>query len=303
MVSITLMRTITIIIITYNSSKYIPSCLGSIKRYYEKKLEEKDLEVILLDNNSTDDTLKTVIKEKNRFSKDAQLGIRIVENKENLGFANGVNEAFLKANSEFVLLLNPDAEFENNALFSAIAYLKDHPEYAVLGAKILDSHGNGEPSTGMIYTPLPFLAMLSGTEEFFRVRTSPQKITRTGFVSGGCMLLRSSEFRKLGGFDKNLFMYMEDMEYCLRLKKKGLFVVFYPALIVSHASHGSSGRPYAIASIYKGVLYIYKKHMDYLAGIVKLLLMVKAYILVFTGRISNNEYLVSAYEKAISEIT
>ncbi len=303
MVSVTFMRSITIIIITYNSSKYISSCLDSIKRFYEKKLENGELEIVLFDNNSTDDTLKVVIKHKHLFSKKAQLGVKIVENKTNLGFANGVNEAFSKTNSEFVLLLNPDAEFENNALFNASAYLQDHSEYAVLGAKILDSNGDSEPSTGMIYTPLPFLAMLSGTEEFFKVRTSPEKITRSGFVSGGCMLLRSSEFRKLGGFDKNLFMYMEDMEYCLRLKKNGLQVVFYPALIVSHASHGSSGRPYAIASIYKGVLYIYKKHMNYLSGFVKLLLMVKAYILVFAGRISNNEYLVSAYEKAISEIT
>lgn len=297
------MRTITIIIITYNSAKYIIPCLDSIKNYYEKYLENGQLTLVIFDNNSSDDTLKIVTREKQKFSKQAQLEIKLIEHKQNLGFAKGVNTVFGRTDSEFILLLNPDAEFKNNKLFYAVDYVKNHSDVAVLGAKILDSRGKPEPSSGMIYTFFPFLGMLSGTEEFFKIRTSPNKITPTGFVSGGCMLLRSSTFRDLQGFDENLFMYMEDMEYCLRLGKKGIRVVFYPDLIVSHASHGSSGRPFAIASVYKGVVYLYKKHMKKLLPIVRFLLLLKAYVLVFVGRISNNGYLVSAYEKAISEIT
>lgn len=297
------MSLLTIIIVTYNSSKYISPCLSSIKKYYENDLEEGRINVIVFDNDSQDDTITVIEKEKSKFANKSKENIEVVRSKENLGFANGVNSASKKANSSFILLLNPDAEFENVNLMSAVSYLKNNEKYAVLGAKILDSKGKGEPSSGRIYTFLPFLSMLTGTEEFFHVRVSPIRITETGFVSGGCMLLNAKIFEEMGGFDKNLFMYMEDMEYCLRLKKKGFNVVFYPDLVVSHASHGSSGRPYAIASIYKGVSYLYKKHMKNLSGLVNVLLKLKANILVFTGRISNNEYLVTAYEKALSEIT
>lgn len=297
------MPTLSIIIVTYNSSKYISPCLSSIRKYYEKDLVEGVLEVIVFDNNSQDDTVKIIKKEREKFTNKAQKNVITIENKENVGFANGVNRASKHATSEFLLLLNPDAEFENGNLFQALSYLQHAPGAAVLGAKILDSHGDPEPSSGKIYTFFPLLSMLTGTEEFFQLRTSPDHITTTGFVSGGCMMLSAKIFKEMGGFDKNLFMYMEDMEYCLRLQKKGFKVVFYPELVVSHASHGSAGKPYAIASIYKGVSYMYKKHMKNLSKLADLLLKLKAHILVFIGRISNNEYLVTAYEKALIEIS
>lgn len=302
MVSLIPMSKITVLIITFNSSNYILDCIVSINKYYEKELQGGNLRVIILDNNSKDDSLGISEKAIKSFPKPQQEAFEIIKNPQNAGFAKGVNMGVKKSSTPYVLLLNPDAEFQNSNLFEAASYLEKHPEYAVIGAKILNSKGKKEPSAGRIYTILPFLAMLTGTEEAFGVRGSPEKITRVGFVSGGCMLLDTKIFEEMGGFDEHLFMYMEDMEYCLRLKKRGIGAAIYPSLIVSHASHGSSGRPYAIASIYKGVVYIYKKHMPHYLSLVRSLLGLKARILVFIGRISNNEYLVSAYEKALAEI-
>ena len=127
-----------------------------------------------------------------------------------------------------------------------------------------------------------------------------KKISEVDWVSGAFMMIRREVFKKLEGFDKNMFMYVEDMELCFRVKKLGYNIVFFPESSLYHMEYGSSDRTFAIVNIYKGILYFYKKHgspISYL--IVKTMLVVKAGLLVMIGKIINNKYLTDTYSKAL----
>ena len=114
------------------------------------------------------------------------------------------------------------------------------------------------------------------------------------------MCLGKDIFDKDSGFDEHFFMYIEDMELCYRLHKKGYKIYYNPEIVVSHLGQGSSNRGFAIIHIYKGLLYFYKKHMPvWQYKIVQLMLIIKGTIAVVVGKLTNNEYLFSTYRKAM----
>ena len=117
------------------------------------------------------------------------------------------------------------------------------------------------------------------------------------------MMVRSDVFRNLGGFDENYFMYVEDMDLCLRAKKENYKTYFSPSAIILHKGQGSSSRSFAIKNIYKGLIYFNKKHGNNLSLLlIKSLLVFKASVLVLLGKIINNKYLVLSYKEALKSI-
>ena len=142
--------------------------------------------------------------------------------------------------------------------------------------------------------------MMLGLDEVFGARSSPLEFTEVDFVSGGFMIIRKKLFEELKGLDENLFMYVEDMEFCFRVKKAGYKVAFDPEVVISHHSHGSSNRSFAIGNIYKGLLYFHKKHGNNISYfMVRIMLILKANALVLIGKIINNRYLTNTYTTAL----
>jgi GT2 family glycosyltransferase len=92
---------------------------------------------------------------------------------------------------------------------------------------------------------------------------------------------------------------MEDMEFCFRAKKIGFLTYFYPKVKLIHKELGSSNREFAILSIYKGLLYFYKKHKSGQFFIVKLLLVAKALVSIFIGFLTNSSYLKNTYRQGL----
>ena len=143
--------------------------------------------------------------------------------------------------------------------------------------------------------------MLAGLENFLGIRKSPNTISKVDWVSGALMMVKKSLFEKLSGFDENFFMYIEDMELCFRANKLGFLTYFYPNLGVLHKELGSSNRDFAIINIYKGILYFYSKHKNYIEYIIaKILLVTKAAFLIFIGIIGRSRGLRERYEKALN---
>ncbi|MBI2026174.1 MAG: glycosyltransferase family 2 protein [Candidatus Levybacteria bacterium] len=109
-----------------------------------------------------------------------------------------------------------------------------------------------------------------------------------------------SIFDKIGKFDKNIFMYIEDMELCFRAKKQGIQTYFFPQSKVFHREHGSSSRSFAIKNIFEEILYFYKKHMPFWQyHLVKFILRVKATFLIILGKISGNSYFITTYSESL----
>ena len=150
------------------------------------------------------------------------------------------------------------------------------------------------------YTPLNALLLLLGIQRFDLRNKRYKAVAQVDWVKGGLFMVRSDIFKKLAGFDENIFMYIEDMEFCYRADLEGYKTYFYPQVAVHHAHQGSSSRSFAIVNIYKNLLYFYKKHRssgEYM--LLKSLLLAKAGLLIGVGRLTGNKYLVDTYREAV----
>ena len=114
------------------------------------------------------------------------------------------------------------------------------------------------------------------------------------------MMVGKSVFEKAGGFDGQFFMYIEDMEFCYRVKKLGYKIYHESLATISHVGQGSSNKGFAVINIYKGLKIFYKKHKNALSySILVFFLTVKAYLSIGIGKLQGNSTLVDTYQKAL----
>lgn len=286
------MPKVSIIILTYNSSPYV---LNLIKSIGLLSPNQKDTEIIIADNLSTDDTVSKVSNLKSQIS-----NFKLIENEKNLGFGAGINRASKEARGEYLLFINPDTEFEKGNINDLTSVFDKFEKVGIVGGKLIDKNGCAEKSCGRFFGLFEILLTALGLDEVFGVRTSPKEIKRVDFVSGGFMMIKKDLFDKLNCFDENFFMYMEDVDLCFRAKKMEFLTYFTPHAVMEHASHGSSNRSFAIRNIYKGILYYGKKNNSFVSYLlIKLILLLKAAFLVLIGRMVNNKYLAETYSKVL----
>lgn len=288
------MTNLSIIILNYNTRELTVACVRSLLAHYKKQIDDGEFEIIIVDNASADESV-SMIQKQLWFSQ-----VKLVQNKENVGFSKGCNRGSSHAKGNHLLFLNSDTQMLDNGLVGMLNYLEKHESVGILGGRLQNTDGSSQASAGVFYTLPRVLLLLIGAERLGKLRYSPEKIASVDWVSGAMLMIDKKLFEKLGGFDEQLFMYMEDMELCFRVKKGGETVVFYPECVVKHISHGSSNRGFAIVQIYKGLLYFYKKHTNLLEySIVKGLLVAKATILIMLGVILGNKSLRETYTKAL----
>ena len=286
---------LSIIILSYNTKELTVKCLESIVSQYMEQLENGEFEIIVVDNASTDGSPSVISNFQFPIS-----NLKIIENKENVGFAKGCNVGAKAAKGEYVLFLNSDTEVLDRGFLKMVEFLDKNPKIGILGGRLLNPDNSPQPSTGKFYTPFNLFLMLIGGERFGLLRKSPKNIEKVDWVSGGCMMVKKDVFKKLKGFDENFFMYVEDMEICFRAKKLGFLTYFYPNISIFHKKLGSSNRSFAIIHIYKGLLYFYSRHksrQEYL--IAKLMLTVKAKLAIFVGSFRQNSFLRDTYRRAL----
>lgn len=285
---------LSIIILSYNTEKLTRACMQSLFNQYEKELASGEFEMIIVDNASSDDTVATI----QQFNNSIMNKIKLIQNEENYGYASGNNIGAKESSGKYLLFLNSDTEVKDRGLIEMVKFLDNNKSVAVLGAKLLNSDGTSQPSSGKFLTLGNIILWLMGAEKL--LRSSSKVVARVDWVSGAAFMVRRDLFKKLTGFDKHFFMYLEDMELCWRAKLAGFLTYFYPSVSIMHRSLGSSNRSFAIVNIYKGLLYFYKKHTNKLQYlIVKLLLVTKAYFAILAGTLFKNNYLTLTYKKAL----
>lgn len=292
---------LSIIILSYNTKDLTIKCLESITSQYKKQLESGEFEVIIVDNNSADETVKAISNRQSAISK--KNAIKVIVNKENFGFSKANNIGAEKAEGRYLFFLNSDTEVQGKGLLEMVSFLDENPNVGTLGARLKNIDGTDQKSAGKFYTIFNVLLMLTGFERLGFLRFSPKKVTKVDWVTGAAMMVRSKEFKEIGGFDGNIFMYTEDMELCFRIRKQGLQVVFYPDIKILHSERGSSNKTFAIVNIYKGLLYFYKKHKSYWQfTLVKLLLIIKAIFAILIGNLTGKINLSKTYQESLKNI-
>lgn len=290
--------TFSIVILSYNTPELLIKCINSLEKQFAEELKDEFLEIIIVDNASKKNVVEVI--EKKFLNKK---NIKIIKNSENLGFGKGCNLGVENSSGDFVLFLNSDTRVEDKGLLGMVNFLKENEKIAIVGGKLLNPDGTPQKSVGKFYNLLNFFIMIFGGERFGLLKSSPEKICEVDWVAGASLMVSKKLFNEIGGFDKNIFMYMEDMEFCYRARKKGFKTYFYPEVSITHEEQGSSNRSFAVLNIYEGIIYFYKKHKNKISfEIVKITLLTKALMVYLLGRMTNNSYYINTYGEALRRV-
>ena len=207
---------VSVIVVSYNSASLVRGCLDSVRTQ-----EGVGIELIVVDNASTDDTAGTV--------RGLSPEIRLIENHENAGFGKACNQGFDASSGRYIYLLNPDAALVSpNALSTLLRALGEHPHWGMAGTRILAPDGRPETPPARNY-PGQFRA----GNNFHRL---PGEIA---WIVGASMFIRRNVFQEIGGFDPDFFLYSEETDFCLRVRQRGHEIGFVQTVEVRHQGGAS----------------------------------------------------------------
>ncbi|MFH0979501.1 MAG: glycosyltransferase family 2 protein [Candidatus Roizmanbacteria bacterium] len=287
---------LSIVIVSYNTNKITQNCLESINRsLWGTKIR---YEIIVVDNDSKDGSKEMLLK----YSSDKKNHVRYFETNTNLGFGRGNNFGVKQAIGKYILLLNSDTIILNRSIEKLFYfYVENEKTIYFLGAKLLNKDLTPQSSACRFFTlPVIFATLLLKGDYWGLTRFSPNEFKQVDWISGACILTKKSYYQCLGGFDKNIFMYMEEVDLLYRARKLGLNTYFYPdAQIIHLGSASSGGKTFPILHVYRGFIFFYKKHYSFLhLLILHLILKSKAAIAYLIGKIKKDRYLIETYGKA-----
>ena len=199
-----------IVIVTYNSKKWMKNCIDSIER--QTNFDKKNINLYIVDNGSKDGTQDYVIER----SQNTNLGkIELVVTGQNLGFGKANNYGFEKGNSEYVFFLNPDTELMEDTMYE----LKESIENST------NDFGMWECRQKPYEHP-----------KMYNILTG-----ETTWASGACFVAKREVFKKVGGFDKNIFMYAEDVDLSWNVRLHGYKIKYVPKSVVVHYCYKEAG--------------------------------------------------------------
>lgn len=225
---------VSVIIVNYNVRYFLEVCLDSVL----KAAEGLAVEVIVVDNNSADDSLEML---RQRFPQ-----VIRIENRENTGFSKANNQGVSIARGEYILFLNPDTVMPEDFFRKTVAFLDTHPEAGALGPRLIDGKGRFAPDAKKSFPTLSVaLYKSSGINRLFprspyfnryyAVHIDEWQTAPVEVLSGCCMMVRRSVIDKIGGaFDEDYFMYCEDVDLSYRITQAGYQNIYYPEATLVH---------------------------------------------------------------------
>jgi GT2 family glycosyltransferase len=210
--------TVSIVILNYNGGEDVLECVKSVIQ-----IDYSAFEIIVVDNGSTDDS---ILKIKNGYPQ-----VRIIENKRNLGFAEGNNVGMRASTSDFILLLNDDTVVGKNMLKDLVEAIQADPKIGIAGPEILyyDSPERIWSAGGKI--GLFGYAIHLGKGR--KIKSSDQTLP-VPYICGCAILIKREVVNKIGLLDSDYFAYFEDADYCFRANKAGYRSLYVPTPTVWH---------------------------------------------------------------------
>lgn len=250
---------VSVIIVSYNTCVDTLNAIDSVFKHTKRSVE-----VIVVDNNSTDDSVKEI---KKKYPK-----VLVLAQKENGGFSKANNIGANVAKGKYLFFLNSDALLHEKALDHLLEIMEKDSTIGACSGMLLNADGSIQPQGGALPTLLNiclwmffiddipiittlFISYQQRALEFF------QKKRTTGWIGGTALCIEKDFFDAIGGWDEKIFMYGEDTELCLRIHEKKKKVMIVPNAKITHLQNKSTGSSKsALVGEVLGLMYIFKKH-------------------------------------------
>ncbi len=257
------MARLSVVIVNYNVEHFLEICLRSVFA----SLNRQELEVWVVDNNSSDGSVDMVRK---KFPE-----VRLIANLQNTGFSRANNQAIRESDSEYVLLLNPDTLVAEDCFQKCLQFMDEHPEAGGLGARMIDGSGTFLPESrrGLPGPWVSFCKAFGLTRLFpksprfggyYLSYLDEHQVHEADVLSGAFMLMRRKALDKSGLLDEDFFMYGEDVDLSYRIQKAGYRNYYFPETSLIHFK-GESTRRGSISFVrnfYKAMLLFSAKHFS-----------------------------------------
>lgn len=322
---------LSVIIVSYNTADLTVQTIESVFASAALSPELK-IEVIVVDNNSSDTSQSKLTK----LSKKSPIPLKLIENKTNDGFSAANNQGIKKAQGEYILLLNSDTVVIDTALAALVATFKHYPSdettadlssyhgkidrIGIAAARLLNPDGSTQHQGGsfpallslathlLLLDDIPIIGkLLPSTQATGKrsVTNNSNNLIPRDWVGGTAMMFPKVLVTKIGNLDSNIFMYGEDIEFCMRAKHHNYDVVINPKSIITHYGNASGSSIKAIIGELKGYLYIWSKHKPHWQyPLVKAMIITgcRLRMLLFDTIIGEKKR-AAPYEQALSEIS
>jgi GT2 family glycosyltransferase len=253
----------SVIIVNYNSGDKLKECVTSVTAH------NSDAEIIVVDNASTD---KSLVLLEPLLSQSPHL--RLLNNTINKGFAVASNQGAAKATGDYLLYLNPDCIIYPDTLQKLAESIEQYPGAGMAGGLLLNPDGS-EQAGGRRAVPTPWRTLVRAfnlsalAKRYPRLfadfnlhkQALPDKPVEVEAISGACMLVSRAALEAVGGLDEGYFLHCEDIDWCMRFRRKGWKILFIPDARVTHylGVCGRSRPVFVEWHKHKGMIRFYRK--------------------------------------------
>jgi len=252
---------ISIVIVSFNVERLLKECIESIYR----ETTESTFDIWVVDNHSRDSSVQML---KNHFPQ-----VHLIENDRNVGFPKANNQAIVQNTSDYILLLNPDTIVQDRAIDKMVRFMDEYPDTGVSGCRVLNEDGSLQLACRRsVPTPKVAFYRFTGLSRLFPnsktmarynlTYLDPNAPHEVDAVSGAFLVIRKKVVDAIGMLDENFFIYGEDMDWCIRAKKAGWKVMYYPyAQIVHYKGVGcKTNNLKTTYEFYRAMVLFHRKH-------------------------------------------
>lgn len=263
------MASLSIIIVTYNNAVTIRPCLRSLNLYIPPDISSQ---IILVDNASSDETVKFIEEECSLFK--SSITYQIIVNKINRWFALAVNQGLQKVSSEYIMLLNPDTEITLGMCETLMDFIQKNPEVGIVAPQHRSPDGTIRsscrrfPTYWSVVCELVGLSKLFAHHSLFNAWKMGEFNHRTSREveqpMGACLLTTRNAIEKIGEMDEQFVMFFNDVDWCRRFKDKNYTIMYLAdSVLVHHGGHSVyQRRSHMILLSHLGLFRYFQKYYN-----------------------------------------
>ncbi|WP_299678638.1 glycosyltransferase family 2 protein [uncultured Dokdonia sp.] len=247
------MKQLSVVIVNYNVRYFLELCIRSV----QAAIETIDAEIIVVDNDSRDDSC-TMVRE--LFPE-----VILIANEKNVGFSTANNQGVEKAQGTYVCILNPDTVVSEDTFEKLLNFASQKPQIGAVGARLVDGTGRFLPeSKRNLPTPKVAFQKIFGNGASYYVNTLGQYETgKITVLAGAFMFLKHTVYTEVKGFDEQYFMYGEDIDLSYTIEETGYLNYYFGETTVLHYKGESTAKDATYRKrFYDAMRIFYYKHFN-----------------------------------------